>query len=58
MPSKSLSPVFSSSAKYLVMLTVECASVDASVHAAAAALPTESRTVSQDAAIANIGNDG
>ena len=34
-----VSAFFSSSAKYLVMLTVECASVDASTHVAAAGVP-------------------
>jgi hypothetical protein len=53
-PSKSLPVSLSSSAKYLVMLTVEWANVDASTHVAAAGVPVRSKTIraaSQDAVI-------
>jgi len=61
MPSKSLSAFLSSSVKYLVMLTVEWASLDASTHVAAAGLPARSKTIratSQDAVISRVGERG
>jgi hypothetical protein len=46
MPSKSVSAFLSSLAKYLIMLTVEWASIEASTHVAAAGEPAKSKTPS------------
>jgi hypothetical protein len=43
MPSKSVSAFLSSSAKYLVMFTVEWASVEESTHVAAAGEPAKNK---------------